>query len=71
MMSCYFRHMKDLLQEAGVEVDQQNKKDIDRAIHDIAGVTYKDCSQTWRKVKEMTGDEAGRKVFVKRLKAVK
>ena len=63
--------MKDVLQEAGVEVDQRNKKDVDRAIHDIVGVTYKDCSQTWHKVKELIGDEPGRREFVKKLKAVK
>lgn len=25
-MSCYFRHMKDVLKEAGIEVTRENKK---------------------------------------------
>lgn len=38
-MSCYFRHLKDILNEAGIEVTASNKKQIDRIIHEIAGVT--------------------------------
>ena len=47
-MSCYFRHMKDVLDEAGIRVDKENKKDVDRIIHEIVGVEYKDCSPTWK-----------------------
>ena len=32
-MSCYFRQLKDILAEAGVEVTPGNRKEIDRAIH--------------------------------------
>jgi len=39
-MSCYFRHMKDVLEEAGVEITKENKKEVDRIIH-ISG-TWKD-----------------------------
>jgi len=42
-MSCYFRHLKGVMAEAGVEVTQANKKDVDRALHEIVGVAYKDC----------------------------
>ena len=35
-MSCYFRHLKDIFEEAGVEVTKENKKEIDRVIHDLA-----------------------------------
>lgn len=39
-MSCYFRHIKDILQEAGIEVTAANKKDVDRAIHRLVGTPY-------------------------------
>ncbi|MGD9402325.1 MAG: hypothetical protein PVF95_08680 [bacterium] len=68
-MSCYFRHMKDVFAEAGVEITKENKKDIDRAIHRIAGIEYKDCSTTWRTLKDkFLGDDKKRAVFVKKLK---
>ncbi|MFC1823560.1 hypothetical protein ACFL9T_12690 [Thermodesulfobacteriota bacterium] len=68
-MSCYFRHMKDVLEEAGVEVTKDNKKEIDRIIHRLVEVEYKNCSPTWKSVKEhIKGDEKTRNLFVKSLK---
>jgi hypothetical protein len=67
-MSCYFRHMKDVLEEAGVEVTKENKKEIDKVIHGLVEVEYKDCSPAWKAVKEtIKTDEKARKRFVKRL----
>ena len=40
-MSCYFRHMKDVFEEAGVAVTNENKKVIDRIIHSLVNVEYK------------------------------
>ena len=51
-MSCYFRHLKDIFAEAGVEVTPTNKKQIDRAVHQFVGINYKECPITWRKLKE-------------------
>ena len=67
-MSCYFRHISDILSEAGIQVTPSNKKQIDQAIHSIVKVEYKDCSTTWKKLKqEMIGDELKRRDFVERL----
>ena len=68
-VSCYLRHVKELLAEAGIEVTADNRKLIDRAFHDLAGVKYKDCPATWRRLKqELAGDAAGRRRLVQRLK---
>lgn len=68
-MSCYFRHMKDVLDEAGIEVTAENKKEVDRALHRAAGVEYKDCSAAWKKIKEgVRSDEKARRAFVRRVK---
>ena len=56
-MTCYFRHMKDIFNKAGVEVTKENRKDIDRKIHTIVGVEYKNCSATWREVKKMIAED--------------
>lgn len=69
-MSCYFRHMKDILDEAGIEVTKENKRRIDSAIHGIVAVEYKDCSATWKAIKrDVLSDEAERARFVEKLKA--
>jgi hypothetical protein len=68
-MSCYFRHLKDILAEAGVEVTPSNKRQVDQAIHKIVGVEYKDCPVAWKALKEqIMGDEQKRRDFVKKLK---
>lgn len=67
-MTCYFRHMKEVFAEAGVEVTKENKKRIDQAIHNIVSVEYKNCSHTWRKVKELLKSGDTRKNFISQLK---
>ena len=68
-MSCYLRHMKDVLSEAGVEVTAANKKQVDQALHQIVGVTYKDCPATWKALKnEMLADEEKKRELVDRLR---
>jgi hypothetical protein len=67
-MSCYFRHLNDILNEAGIEITSGNKKQIDQVIHDIVKVRYKDCPTTWRKLKrDILCDERKRQNFVKKL----
>jgi len=57
-MSCYLRHIKCILEEAGIEVNPGNRKQIDQAIHQAVGVDYKDCPATWKRLKQeiMTDD---------------
>jgi len=67
-MSCYFRHMKNILDEAGIEVTPSNKKDIDQAFHLIVGVSYKDCPSTWKRLKqELAGDEQRHQELIQKL----
>jgi len=67
-MSCYFRHIKNILDEAGIEVTPSNKKEIDQAFHQIVGVTYKDCPATWKRLKqELAGHEQKRQELIQKL----
>lgn len=69
-MSCYLRHMKDVLDEAGIVVTPANRKQVDQAVHKAVGVAYKDCPTTWKKVKQdIKGDEKKRLVLVEQIKA--
>jgi hypothetical protein len=68
-MSCYFRHIKDLFKEAGLEINPDNKKEVDRAIHKMVGIDYKDCPATWKRLKaEFLSDDKARKRLVGKLR---
>lgn len=68
-MSCYFRHMSGILEEAGVTVTKANKKQVDQAIHQAVGVGYKDCPATWKRIKEeIRADEGKRQALISRLR---
>lgn len=68
-MSCYFRHMKDILAEAGVEVTPANKKQFDQILHSVVGITYKDCPATWKALKQQVlADKGKRRELVDRLR---
>ncbi len=65
-MTCYFRHLKEIFEKAGIVVTNENKRDIDKVIHGIVGVSYKDCPSTWREVKKRIADDE--EEFVSELK---
>jgi ribosomal protein L17 len=65
-VTCYFRHLTKVFEKAGIEVTAQNRQEIDRIIHDMVGVNYKNCPATWRQVKtRILNDESA---FVSLLK---
>ncbi|MDY6794553.1 MAG: hypothetical protein SWK76_04625 [Actinomycetota bacterium] len=73
-MSCYFRRMADVFDEAGLDLeeikaDKKAKQELDRRIHELVGVEYKDCSPTWGKVKELLAEDGGRDKLVRALKS--
>ncbi len=55
-MSCYFRHMRDVFEEVGADPTGENRKELDRIIHELVGVEYKSCSPAWKAVKERIRD---------------
>ncbi len=65
-MTCYFRHLREIFERAEIEVSKENKREIDKVIHEIVGEEYKNCSATWRQVKKRLSenDEA----FISELK---
>jgi hypothetical protein len=68
-MSCYFRHLKPIFDEAGIQVTPANKKQVDQAIHKIVDVAYKDCPATWKQIKLGTADPQKKKEFIRKLKS--
>jgi len=37
-LSCYFRHLKEVFESAGIEVTPQNRKSLDAAFHRVVGL---------------------------------
>jgi len=56
-VTCYFRHLRQVFEKAGIEVTSENKRDIDRVIHRIVGVEYKNCPDAWREVKKRIAED--------------
>lgn len=65
-MTCYFRQIQPIFKKIGIEVNNTNKREIDKVIHELAGIPYKNCSATWREVKKRLADDDV--VFIYQLK---
>lgn len=65
-MTCYFRHLKPIFEKANIIITKENKQDVDKVIHSIVGIDYKNCSATWKEVKKLIIEDETK--FVKILK---
>jgi hypothetical protein len=65
-MTCYFRHLQPIFEKAGIEVTNENKKELDKIIHRIVKVEYKNCPVTWIEVKKLISEDEGS--FVSKLR---
>jgi transcription elongation factor GreA-like protein len=52
-----FQASSSSLSEGGVEVTNENKREIDKVIHTIVGVEYKNCPAAWKEVKKRVAKE--------------
>jgi len=66
-MTCYFRHLKTIFEKTGITITKESKQDVDRVIHSIVGVDYKNCSATWKEVKKRIAEDE--ESFVNMLKS--
>ncbi len=65
-MTCYFRHLKQFFEKAGIEVTSENRREIDKAFHNIVGVEYKNCPATWKEIKRRIAENED--AFISKLK---
>lgn len=65
-MTCYFRHLKQTFEKAGIEINKENKTQIDKAIHTIVGVEYKNCPATGKEVRRRLAEDE--EDFISKLK---
>lgn len=50
-MSCYTRHLREQMQEAGLTFDAGGKKEADRRIRVALGKADANCPEIWRVIK--------------------
>jgi len=65
-LTCYFRHLRDFFDKAGIKVTSENKRKIDQIIHDIVKVKYKNCPAAWKEVKKRLAEDE--EAFVSQIK---
>jgi hypothetical protein len=68
-MSCYFRQLGDLFDEAGIQVTQANRKALRACIAATVGLPDGKCPEVWRRVKEWRDDPTKRKQLLRALQA--
>lgn len=71
-MGCW-KWFDNVLEEAGIEVTDENREEVDGVIHEYIGEEsrYGRCSADWRKArKEIQADEEMRRELVERLQAL-
>ena len=70
-MSCYLRHMKDVLNEADLHLEsRKERKEVDLAIRNVVGMKPEDkCNVVWKEVKLWIHDENKKKQLTAELKA--
>ncbi len=69
-MSCYLRHMKEVLDEADLNPEgRKERKEVDLAIRKVVGMKAEDkCNMVWKEVKLWLQDEEKKKQLTDNLK---
>ena len=57
-MSCYLRHLDDVVTAAGVKLGPGNRKEVDQTIKELLGQA--DCPDVWKEVKKRLADDEHR-----------
>jgi hypothetical protein len=71
-MSCYLRHMKDILEEADLHPqNREARKEVDLVIRKVIGKEQKDkCNLVWEEVKIWLQEEEKKEKLVSELSRV-
>ena len=67
-MTCYTRHLDDILKELKMEDTRENRKQLDRKIRFALKQENDDCPVVWKHVKEHLHDPVKREWFIGELK---
>jgi hypothetical protein len=63
-VSCYVRHLDDLLREAGIEPTKPNRKQVNLILRQITG--ERQCNHAWFRIKPLLADPSeGQELTIK------
>jgi hypothetical protein len=66
-MSCYIRHLSDIVGALGIENNKDNRKIMDKSIRRVLK-TDKPCPEVWKQLKSVLVDDEKKKDLVSKLK---
>lgn len=70
-MTCYTRHLKDIMKELGMEDTKENRRILDKRLRAILGREDDHCPEVWRDVKERLHDPKLKERMVEELRGSK
>jgi len=68
VMTCYTRHLTDVIRELNLEDTRENRKFLDRKIRIFLKREKDGCSKVWKEVKEQIHDSAKRGLLIEELR---
>lgn len=67
-MTCYMRHLRPLLSEAGIDDTRANRKKAHHLLESHLGKAGEHCPIIWQEVKARLADEAAREDLIAALR---
>ena len=67
-MTCYTRHLINVIRELGLEDTGENRRTLDRKIRMVLKREKDGCSAVWKDVKEQLHEPAKRQSLIEELK---
>jgi hypothetical protein len=67
-MTCYVRHLKDVLRELCMEDTRENRRILDKHIRKVLGRENDDCPEVWNDVKLRVHDPVKRELLIEELR---
>lgn len=67
-MSCYLRHLKGILEQAGVKpADKKERQAVDRAVKEIVGMESAPCNEAWKTIKQWLAEPGKEQLLISEL----
>lgn len=67
-MTCYIRHLTDILKDIDREDTRENRKELDRRIRIFLNRENDDCPVVWNDIKSQIHDPVKRDLLIENLK---
>ena len=67
-MTCFLKHLDELLKAAGIQKTVENAREIQEEIRRIIGVKSRDCPDIWKELKVWLGNEEKKKTLENQLR---